>query len=92
MKYISHIAHSLVASYVYAADGPLDYSSNGANWGTTLAKMCDTGREQSPIDLDWAEDSFTYSDVMEVRGTNYSDIASSTLGSKVTSSSVTVPY
>ena len=44
---------SLLATAVTAGAGVYNYNSNGADWGTAVAdsELCDTGKEQSPIDL-----------------------------------------
>ena len=59
---------ALVAASAYAAAG-IDYTTLGANWGET-DPLCDTGLEQSPIDLTYnASTSDTMSLVLE----NYTD-------------------
>ena len=39
--------YSALAAVTFAADATTDYSQNGKNWG----ELCQTGREQSPIDF-----------------------------------------
>ena len=67
--YTATFAAMLVGS-AFAAAG-IDYSENGANWGETVP-LCDTGLEQSPIDLH-AKDEVV-NDNMRVLGENYFNI------------------
>ena len=41
---------SLLAAAAMAAEGEFNYKTLGADWGS-INPVCDTGREQSPIDL-----------------------------------------
>ena len=66
-------ASALLAVGAYAAGtSDYDYKQNGADWGTILARKyltCDTGREQSPIDL--SKKGSTKSETSELIGYNY---------------------
>lgn len=53
-------ASALLAVAASAASGTFDYKQNGADWGQIHDanddypnQLCDTGKEQSPIDLNW---------------------------------------
>ena len=71
----TYFASALLAVSAMAAAGT-DYTEMGENWSKTEAhpewKVCETGREQSPIDL--STTGATISDTMEVRGVNYYDL------------------
>lgn len=67
------IATALLAATAIAAGGSdYDYKQNGADWGTIhdgKYALCDSGVEQSPIDLTGAEGN----DMMNLIGYNYYD-------------------
>ena len=60
---------TLLAATAFAA-GDIDYTQNGLNWGETH-DLCDTGVEQSPIDL--TTTGTTPSDDMNLLLENYTD-------------------
>ena len=75
---LSYVTSALVATTAFAATGKdWGYKQIGADWGTILDgkySLCDTGLEQSPIDLTTDTDT---SDVMNLIGYNYYDFKAS---------------
>ena len=56
-------AAALVATVANAASGVFDYKQNGKDWGKIAGnELCDSGKEQSPIDLT----SGTHSETQEI--------------------------
>jgi len=65
---------ALLAASAFAAYEGTDYRQNGADWGQTEAfKLCDAGREQSPIDL--SATGASSSRDMEINGYGYKDVS-----------------
>lgn len=65
---------ALLATVAIAAYEGTDYTQNGDNWGQTEDfKLCDAGREQSPIDL--SATGASSSRDMEINGYGYKDTA-----------------
>ena len=64
---------AILAAVAAAADGVTDYTQNGANWGSSAEafKLCDAGREQSPINLTTTGTSTSRD--MEINGYGYKD-------------------
>ena len=60
---------ALLAAAAMAATKETKYNLNGSDWGQ-ISTTCDTGKEQSPIDLKTDTDT---SDKMEIIGYNYYD-------------------
>ncbi len=82
---LSYVSGALLAATTFAATGKeWGYKELGADWGTILDgkySLCDTGLEQSPIDLTTDTD---ISDKMELVGYNYYDFAANTKVDDVT--------
>ena len=82
---LSYVSSALLAATTFAATGKdWGYKQIGADWGTILDGkygLCDTGLEQSPIDLTTDTD---ISDKMELKGYNYYDFGNNASAEDVT--------
>ena len=79
---IKTFATALLSAAVFAASGTFDYKMNGDDWGKIEVdgkfpnELCDTGKQQSPIDLTDAKWSSTQKIVLNDQ---YTDNAKKTV-------------